>query len=104
MVVLHGFMIKMELQDIQTRDHLSLFISGTEGSHLTLRGDLLSVMSSTKRLALKTFGSSSRLFLCLRLEVYDYHRLIGFLERLERREKGEQVSTISVSHNQRLKG
>lgn len=44
------------------------------------------------------------LLLCLRLEVYDYHRLIGFLERLERREKGQRVSTISVLHNQCLKG
>lgn len=79
---------------MQTR--LSLFISGTGGSRLSLGGDLLT--SSTKRLALKTFGSSSCLFLCLRLEVYDYHRLIGFLERLERREekKGERVLTISV--------
>lgn len=31
------------------------------------------------------------LLLCLRLEVYDYHRLIGFLERLERGEKDQRV-------------
>lgn len=45
MVVLHGFMTKLELQDIQTHAHLSLFISGAEGSHLSHRGDLLSVTS-----------------------------------------------------------
>lgn len=60
-------------------------------SHLSLRGRSaecdISTPSSTKRLAHKTFGRSSCLFLCLRLKVYDYHRLIGFLERLERREE-----------------
>lgn len=42
-VVLHGFMTKLELQDIQTHDHLSLYVEHTV--HVSLGGDLLSVTS-----------------------------------------------------------
>lgn len=36
---------EQQLQDIQTRDNFSVFVPGTEVSHLSLRGDLLSVTS-----------------------------------------------------------
>lgn len=45
MVALYGVMTKFEQQEIQTHDHLSLFISATEGSHLSFRGGALSVTS-----------------------------------------------------------
>lgn len=45
MVPLHGVMTKFEQQQIQTHDHLSLFISATEGSHLSFRGSVLRVTS-----------------------------------------------------------
>lgn len=45
MVALHGVMTKLEQQEIQTYDHLSLFISATESSHLSFRGGVSSVTS-----------------------------------------------------------
>lgn len=81
------FLTKSELQKTQTHDQLSLFTSATEGSHLSLRWDLSSVTSGGHP---QRSGELSRplaevLVLCLRVGVYDYHRLIEFQERLERK-------------------